>query len=68
MSEEGPDTGGSGAGSHAAPADQPKRCANCGDRIPFKEWHPVVAKTDDDGEFTLFAFCTEDCRKSWQPG
>lgn len=47
-------------------ADEPKICANCGDRIDTKEWHPVVTRTDEDGTFRVYAFCDEDCRDEWK--
>lgn len=46
-------------------ADEPKICANCGSEIDTKEWHPLVTRTDDDGNFRVYAFCDEDCRDEW---
>jgi endogenous inhibitor of DNA gyrase (YacG/DUF329 family) len=41
-------------------------CAECGDRVPASEWHPVATHRDDDGEMEIYAFCSESCRTSWQ--
>lgn len=46
-------------------ADEPKTCANCGEQIDTTEWHPLVTRTDTDGNFQVFAFCNEDCRDEW---
>lgn len=46
-------------------ADQPKICANCRKQIDTKEWHPVLTRTDDDGNFWVYAFCDEECRDEW---
>ena len=43
-------------------ADEPKTCANCGKRIDTSEWHPLATRVDDDGNFTVYAFCSDRCR------
>lgn len=48
-----------------ARADRPRRCATCGEPIALEEWHPVVAQTDDEDTFQLYAFCSEGCRRTW---
>lgn len=40
-------------------------CANCGDAINCSEWHPVRA-SNDDGEFRIYAFCSEECLEKWE--
>lgn len=49
----------------AVRADEPKICANCGAEIEATEWHPLVTQTDDEGNFRVYAFCDEGCRKAW---
>jgi len=29
------------------------------------EWHPLVTRTNDDGSFQVFAFCSRDCKTTW---
>ncbi|WP_123620048.1 hypothetical protein [Halorubrum sp. CSM-61] len=45
-------------------ATEATRCATCGARIGSTAWHPVAARFDD-GEFTLYAFCSIECREEW---
>lgn len=59
-------TAGAAQGSSSPRADEPKICGNCGDQIEIKKWHPVVTRTDEDGSFTVFAFCDEDCWDEWE--
>lgn len=47
-------------------ADESRECEVCGAQIDIDQWHPVVADTDDDGAFQLYAFCTQDCRDVWE--
>lgn len=42
-------------------------CATCGARIDSTAWHPVATRFDD-AEFTLYAFCSIDCRDEWSRG
>ena len=42
--------------------DTPLTCATCGSAIDPSAWHPVRTWTDDDGEFHLADFCSEECR------
>lgn len=58
-------TAGADADETATPADEPKTCANCGTRIDTTEWHPVVTRTDADGNFRVYAFCDTGCRDEW---
>lgn len=46
-------------------ADEPKICAICEMEINTREWHPLVTRTDDDGRFHVYAFCSEECRDEW---
>lgn len=46
-------------------ADEPKTCANCGRQIDTKEWHPLATRSDSDGNFRVYAFCSVDCRDEW---
>lgn len=46
-------------------ADEPKICTNCGSSIDTKEWHPLETRTDDDGNFEVYAFCDDECRDEW---
>lgn len=62
--ERGKATDGSGD-APSGRADQPKTCANCGEPIDMKDWHPVVTRTGPDGDFRVYAFCDEDCRDEW---
>lgn len=41
-------------------------CANCGAEIDGSEWHPVRATHDEDGEFRIYAFCSEECLEEWE--
>lgn len=52
-------------GESSGRADQPKMCVNCGKQIETTEWHPLVTRTDDDGNFHVYAFCDEACREEW---
>jgi len=63
MSERGcsPSDDRTKTGGEAADAT---RCATCGARIDSTAWHPVATQFDD-GEFTLHAFCSVDCREEW---
>lgn len=45
-------------------ADEPKTCANCGRQIDTTEWHPLATRMDD-GNFQVYAFCSDDCRAEW---
>jgi hypothetical protein len=42
------------------------RCQTCGSRINQAESHPVTTATDDDGEFHLYSFCSNDCWNEWK--
>lgn len=44
---------------------EPENCANCGQPINMKTWHPVVTRTDEKGNFHVYAFCDEDCKDEW---
>lgn len=55
---------GSSGSDVTARADEPKVCANCGDRIETTEWHPVETRVED-GDFRMYAFCSVDCREAW---
>jgi len=46
-------------------ANQRRQCANCGRRIDTTEWHPLATERDDDGDFNVYAFCSEHCRDEW---
>lgn len=46
-------------------ADEQTSCARCGRQIDITVWHPLVTRTDDDGNFQLFAFCSGWCRDNW---
>lgn len=59
------DDGNAAADESIVRADQPKTCANCGKQIDTSEWHPLVTRTDDDGTFRVYAFCSEKCRDEW---
>ena len=57
-------------GTAEGDADEPTRsettvCASCGDVIDESEWYPIRGRTDGDGEFRLFSFCSEGCVDSW---
>ena len=45
--------------------DDPEVCATCGDEIDGSEWHPVRATRDENGEFRIYAFCSEECLEKW---
>lgn len=54
-------------GLDGAPRDGaagPELCSHCGDAIDTVEWHPVVARPEDDG-FRVYPFCEESCRDDW---
>lgn len=53
------------ADESSARADEPKTCANCGTEIDTREWHPLTTRTDDDGDFQVYAFCSDECRDEW---
>lgn len=46
--------------------DAAEVCTNCGDEIDSTEWHPVRATHDEDGEFRIYAFCSEECLEEWE--
>lgn len=43
-----------------------KTCATCGAVIDEYEWFPIRGHEDEDGEFRLFSFCSEECVESWE--
>lgn len=46
--------------------DEPlTECAACGAPFDPSDWHPVAAVVDQAGEFHLFAFCSVECRQTW---
>lgn len=66
MGDEDQETEADAAGEESAVrADEPKICENCGVEIDTMEWHPLVTQTDADGNFRVYAFCSEDCREEW---
>jgi len=54
-----------GADESGTRANEPKTCACCGTPIDMTEWHPLVTRTNDDGSFQVFAFCSRDCKTTW---
>lgn len=62
-----PERGGSSSGDQSetgGEATEVTHCATCGARIDSTVWHPVATRFDD-AEFTLYAFCSIDCRDEW---
>lgn len=45
---------------------EPQTCTNCGFAIDEYEWFPIRGRTDGDGEFRIYSFCSEECVESWQ--
>lgn len=43
-----------------------KTCVTCGAVIDEKEWFPVRGREDEDGEFRIYSFCSEECVGSWE--
>lgn len=54
------------SGADSAPVTGSKTCANCGDSIDEHEWFPIRGREDDDGEFRLYSFCSEECAEAWE--
>lgn len=65
MTENHRETGARAGEASGIRADRPRRCATCGERIALEEWHPVLATTDEEDTFELYAFCSEACRRAW---
>lgn len=43
-----------------------KTCVTCGAVIDEYEWFPIRGREDEDGEFRLYSFCSEECVESWK--
>lgn len=43
-----------------------KTCANCGITVNEYEWFPIRGRTDEDDEFRIYSFCSEECVESWE--
>lgn len=43
-----------------------KTCTICGEPIDEEEWYPIRAGEDDEGEFQLYSFCSEECADIWE--
>lgn len=37
-------------------------CAVCGSPISVDDWHPVTSDRNRNGQFTIYSFCSENCR------
>lgn len=68
MTDDQRETGARADDTSGVRADRPRQCATCGERIALEQWHPVVARTDEEDTFELYAFCSEDCRRAWESG
>ncbi|WP_432419600.1 DUF7576 family protein [Halobacterium zhouii] len=42
------------------------RCEVCGTEVDPTGWHPVATRVDDNDEFHLYTFCSDECRRKWQ--
>lgn len=66
MSEQSQQTETGAAGTGPESGTIGKTCANCGASIDEYDWHPIRGREDDDGEFDLFSFCSEECVAAWE--
>lgn len=41
-------------------------CAECGTPVDEFEWYPIRGERDEDGEFLLHSFCSQECVESWE--
>ena len=62
---QGEGTDGFGTDESGIRANEPKSCACCSAEIDLSDWHPLVTRTDDDGTFHVYAFCSDDCKAEW---
>lgn len=46
-------------------ADTPETCDTCGAPVETEEWHPTATEWDDDDDLSVYTFCSQDCRETW---
>lgn len=66
MSDQEGTTDGESTRTERTPETGTKTCANCGITVNEYEWFPIRGRTDEDGDFRIYSFCSEECVESWE--
>ena len=48
--------------------DARRQCTVCDTRIDTTEWYPIRGRSNPDGEFRVYAFCSDACHDTWARG